>query len=67
MVSQVPLSPAKNSEAEHPDPLLVRFLTLLEKDIKEGQHVSPVPEPLAHTMLEALDPSVDLNLNIEST
>ena len=39
-------------DAEHEDPAIAAFLTLLARDIAAGQHVSGLPEDLARTMLE---------------
>ena len=40
------------ADAEHEDPAIAAFLTLLARDIAAGQHVSGLPEDLARTMLE---------------
>ncbi len=39
-------------DAEHEDPAIAAFLTLLARDIAAGQHGGGLPEDLARTMLE---------------
>lgn len=49
----------------HEDPAIVRFLGLLENDIKSGQHLTTLPENLARSMLAAIGKPVDLREDIE--
>ncbi len=51
-------------DPEHEDPAIAGFLSLLEKDIQSGQHLTGLPEGLADSMLEALKKPVDLNQEI---
>ncbi len=39
------------ADAEHEDPAIAAFLTLLARDIANGQHLRGLPEDLARTML----------------
>ena len=39
-------------EAEHEDPAIGAFLTLLARDIEAGRNIRGLPEELARTMLE---------------
>lgn len=61
--SQIFVSPVE--DAPHEDPAIMRFLTLLEKDIQSGQHVTTLPDDLSRLMLAALKQPVDLNEEIE--
>ena len=49
----------------HEDPAITSFLSLLEKDIKTGQHVTSLPEDIARSMLKAIQQPVDLKEEIE--
>lgn len=40
------------AEADHEDPAIAAFLTLLERDIESGRNIRGLPESLARTMLE---------------
>ena len=40
------------ADAEHEDPAIAAFLTLLASDIEAGRNVRGLPEDLARTMLE---------------
>ena len=52
-------------DAPHEDPAIMSFLTLLEKDIQSGRHITTLPEELARLMLAALKQPVDLNEEID--
>ena len=60
--SQVVVSRADNQE--HEDPAIAGFLSLLEKDIQTGQHLTGLPEGLAQSMLAALKQPVVLDEEI---
>ena len=51
-------------EQAHEDPAIASFLSLLEKDIRSGRHITTLPDELARSMLEALDKQVNLNEEI---
>ena len=40
------------ADAEHEDPAIAAFLTLLASDIEAGRNIRGLPEDLARTMLE---------------
>ena len=63
MGSQVFVSPVE--DAPHEDPAIMSFLTLLEKGIQSGQHITTLPEDLSRLMLAVLKQPVDLNEEIE--
>lgn len=48
----------------HEDPAIASFLTLLEKDIRSGKHITTMPDDLARSMLTALGKPVDQNEDI---
>ena len=48
------------ADAEHEDPAIAAFLTLLAHDIEAGRNVSGLPEDLARTMLEHAGHKVEL-------
>ena len=48
------------ADAEHEDPAIAAFLTLLARDIEAGRNVRGLPEDLASTMLEHAGHKVDL-------
>ena len=48
------------TDAEHQDPAIAAFLTLLAGDIAAGRNVRGLPEELARTMLEHAGHKVDL-------
>ena len=48
------------ADAEHEDPAIAAFLTLLARDIEAGRNVRGLPENLARTMLEHAGHKVDL-------
>ena len=52
-------------DAPHEDPAIASFLSLLEKDIERGQHISSLPQDLVKSMLAALKRPVDLTAEIE--
>ncbi len=60
--SQVVVSRADNQE--HEDPAIAGFLSLLEKDIQTGQHLTGLPEGLAQSMLAVLKQPVVLDEEI---
>ena len=48
------------ADAEHEDPAIAAFLTLLARDIEAGRNVRGLPEDLARTMLEHAGHKVEL-------
>lgn len=48
------------ADAEHEDPAIAAFLTLLARDIEAGRNIRGLPEDLARTMLEHAGHKVDL-------
>ena len=48
------------ADAEHEDPAIAAFLTLLASDIEAGRNIRGLPEDLARTMLEHAGHKVDL-------
>ena len=48
------------ADAEHEDPAITAFLTLLARDIEAGRNVRGLPEDLARTMLEHAGHKVSL-------
>lgn len=48
------------TDAEHEDPAIAAFLSLLARDIEAGRNVRGLPEDLARTMLEHAGYEVDL-------
>ena len=48
------------ADAEHEDPAIAAFLTLLARYIEAGRNVRGLPEDLARTMLEHAGHKVDL-------
>ena len=48
------------TDAEHQDPAIAAFLSLLAGDIEAGRNVRGLPEDLARTMLEHAGHKVDL-------
>lgn len=48
------------TDAEHQDPAIAAFLTLMAGDIEAGRNVRGLPEDLARTMLEHAGHKVDL-------
>ncbi len=63
--SQVVVSRVENQE--HEDPAIAGFLSLLEKDFRNGQHLTNLPEGLVSSMLAALKNPVDLDEEIVGT
>ena len=53
------------TDEPHEDPAIGSFLTLLEKDIQSGRHITTLPDDLARAMLARLGKPVDLNEDIE--
>ena len=49
----------------HEDPAIGRFLELLEADIRNGRHLSSLPDDLVQAMLATRPQSVDLGADIE--
>ena len=49
----------------HEDPAIGSFLTLLEKDIRSGHNIAPLPDSLMKTMLATLGKEVDLSVDID--
>lgn len=52
-------------EAEHEDPAIGAFLSLLANDIKAGVHVRGLPVDLARSMLEHVGHEVDVADDID--
>ena len=52
-------------EAEHEDPAIGAFLTLLARDIETGRNIRGLPEELARTMLEHAGHEVVLGDNFD--
>jgi len=52
------------NENSHEDPAIKSFLSLLEKDIQSGRHITSLPEALAGKMLAASGRSQDLDKEI---
>ena len=52
------------NENSHEDPAIKSFLSLLEKDIQSGRHITSLPEALAAKMLAASGRSQDLDKEI---
>jgi antitoxin PrlF len=48
----------------HEDPAIGHFLTLLETDIRNGRHLSGLPDELAQAMLGSLKRPDDVDLDI---
>ena len=48
------------ADAEHEDPAIAAFLTLLARDIEAGRSIRGLPEDLARTMLEHAGHQVNL-------
>lgn len=48
----------------HEDPAICGFLSLLERDIQSGRHITTLPDDLARSMLAAVGRPVDLNEDI---
>lgn len=48
----------------HEDPAIAGFLSLLEKDIAAGRHVSTLPPELVQSMMSAIKLPVDLSEDI---
>lgn len=48
------------ADAEHEDPAIGAFLTLLARDIEAGRNIRGLPEDLARTMLEHAGHKVSL-------
>lgn len=49
----------------HEDPAIASFLSLLEKDIQTGQHITSLPDALAQAMLASLSNQIDLDADID--
>ena len=62
MGSQVVVSRA--DAGEHEDPAIGSFLSLLEADIRSGQHVNTLPDDLVEAMLATLSHPADLGAEI---
>ena len=60
--SQVVVSRVDNQE--HGDPAIAGFLSLLENDIRTGQHLTSLPEGLVSSMLAALNQPADIDEEI---
>jgi antitoxin PrlF len=53
------------ADAEHEDPAIGAFLSLLEADIRAGRHVRSLPDDLAQAMLATAGHAVDLDEDID--
>ena len=51
---------------EHEDPAIGHFLALLEADIRNGRHLSSLPDDLLESMLATLSKPVDPEANIDA-
>ena len=51
--------------AEHTDPVIAKFLALIEKDIARGKNVSALPANLAKSLKNALKTKIDLAEDIK--
>lgn len=51
--------------AEHHDPAIGSFLSLLARDIEAGRHIHALPEDLARAMLAHAGRAVDLGEDID--
>ena len=51
---------------EHEDPAIGHFLALLETDIRNGRHLSSLPDDLLESMLATLSKPVDPEANIDA-
>ncbi len=51
-------------DTDHADPAITAFLSMLERDITSGSHVSSLPDDLNMIMLENLNSFVELNEEI---
>jgi len=61
--SKVTVTRAENPD--HEDPAIGSFLALLETDIRNGRHLSSLPDDLVQAMLATLPQSVDISAEIE--
>src|SRR5690554_1067198 len=52
-------------QAEHEDPAIHAFLSLLEKDIQAGRHIQELSDDLTRSMLERANHNVDLDEDID--
>lgn len=52
-------------DAEHEDPAISSFLTLLETDIRSGKNLCALPDDLTQAMLATLNQKVDLSADIQ--
>jgi antitoxin PrlF len=50
---------------DHEDPAIGHFLALLEADIRNGRHLSNLPDDLLESMLATLPKTVDPEANID--
>ena len=53
------------TDEAHEDPAIASFLALLEKDIRAGQNLAPIPDSLMKSRLASLGGEVDLRVDIE--
>ena len=51
-------------DVEHTDPAIEAYLSLLERDIKSGKHLTTLPGDMVQAMLANLKHSVDLDEEI---
>lgn len=49
------------ADAEHQDPAIASFLSLLARDIETGRNIRDLPDSLARTLLEQAGHDVDLD------
>ena len=52
-------------DPSHEDPAIGSFLELLETDIRNGRHLTSLPDDLVQAMLATLPKSVDITADIE--
>ena len=52
-------------DPDHADPAIGSFLELLETDIRNGRHLSSLPDDLVQAMLAMLSKSADMTADIE--
>ena len=60
-----PIRQALGVDAEHEDPAIGAFLSLLARDIEAGRNVQGLPEDLARAMLEHAGHGLDLDEEID--
>lgn len=51
--------------AEHSDPAIAQFLSLIERDLIKGKNIAALPSDLEKSMKQAMKRKVDLSTEIE--